>query len=122
MSYRVRPDGIIETDTAEEALVLSQLLSLKPTKPSKPNGKSHRKPRKKATKEPSQAEIHGVKLGQVWKATGGNSKDRVIQITKLLKDKLGFKILENAPGVKTGRAIPMLYSNLAYNYKLEKDI
>lgn len=119
MPYRVKSDGTIEVDTAEEAFQLSLLLRGS----SKPSGKTtKRKPRKLPAKEPSTADVNRVKLGQVWKATGGNSKGRVIQVIKLLKERVEFKVLENAPGKKSGRAVPMLYSNLKYNYKLEKDV
>lgn len=141
MSYRVRQDGTIETDTPEEALELAALLDRKKhgRRPNAGNGgepapaaKTRTRRRGKAKtraaaqngRRPALAAQHGVRLGQVWrKKAGGKSAGREIQIAELHKDGILPKILKDAPGIKKRGSVKKIsYKHLTEVYRLIKDV
>jgi hypothetical protein len=138
MPYRVRPDGSIETDTAEEALTLAALLDRKkhgnwarrgngePAATGKKTSTRRRgKPKTRAAaqngRRPSEAVKHGVKLGQVYQKHGTDG--RVIQIEKLETKTIVPKIVKDSKGTKRkGVAKRISYATLRATYKLVKDV
>lgn len=111
MPYHVRPDGTIETDTAEEALRLQKLLVEKP--PPKLPKKLKRTP---DSKLPIAAIKAGVEAGQIWEARWKSMKGRRIRIVTLLPE---FVIPEPVKSAgKYGMRKRITYKMLTTAYKL----
>ena len=140
MAYRINTNGILETDSAEEALAFLTLcaktktpvvaaaaaVASTPTKrtytrrqaaPAAP-GETDEAVR---SRRPTLAVQFGVKIGQIWRKRWGADKNRAIQIAQLKADGIIPKVLQ-AGGTKKTQSKYMSYSHLATNYALVKDV
>ena len=141
MSYRVRQDGMIETDTPEEAVELAALLDRKKhgkrpnaDKPAaartgtktrtRRRGKAKTRAAAQNGRRPQGAVDNGIRLGQVWMKGGSSpSGGRTIQVDRLLRDGIVPKVLKDGAGVKRRSTVKQIsYRQLRKVYKLIKDV
>jgi hypothetical protein len=139
MSYKVKTDGSVETDTAEEALRLMLLfqkhefddVTASPAAPvitgsngahkpaaKKKTRRGSRKGVKLGPRRPEAARLHGIKLGQVWEQYGTG---KVIQIAQLMDDGLMPKTIKKAKGKMHSMDKKIGYKSLKDRYKLKKN-
>jgi hypothetical protein len=140
MPYRITTSGILETDTAEEALafltlcaktgtpVLGAQLAAKPKRVYKRRQAPPAQPGEAdttvRTARPTLATEHGVKIGQVWRKRWDKNKNyRTIQISQLRADGIVPTVLKSGgTSSRKGGAKFMSYSHMAENYVLVKDV
>ena len=128
MAYRITTDGVLETDTAQEALEFLQLCAKQtPTAPTKRKYVRHQTARtdQTATQEAQPtATKHGVKIGQIWRKRWDKNKNyRTIQIGMFTADGVVPIIIKSGgTSGKKGGARFMKFSHLEENYKLVKDV
>jgi hypothetical protein len=133
MAYRVNASGVIETDSAQEAVELYRLLHAGAKAPAAPTKRKYRKrqapPAKPGetdtvrTKRPELAIKHGVKVGQVWRKRWDKNKNyRTIQVKSIMAGGIMPLILKPGGTSKKSSAKFMGFSHMAENYVLVKDV
>jgi len=134
--YRIRPDGSIETESAEEALKLTRLMADQSTTPVEAaailsvHAKTKRKPKSPTfpphegggslighfpvNSRPKTAVNLSVDVGQIWESYGDG---RVVQIEQLFEDGVMPRILKMAKGAKRAMRRKIAYHVLLSSYK-----